>query len=170
MSENTYSTTGTDQDETPLYRYRWVAFAAILAASVMDLLDTMITNVAAPTIRQELSSGPELMQWLGAAYTMAMAIGLLTGGRLGDIYGRRAVFLVGVTGFTAASILCGVSNSFGMLIGFRVAQGLFGAIMLPQGLGFIKQMFPPRRPRRHSEPSVRSWGSRRSVAPSSAGG
>ncbi|MDE1675372.1 MFS transporter [Nocardia gipuzkoensis] len=126
------------------YRYRWIAFAAILAASVMDLIDVMITNVAAPTIRSELGGSAELMQWLGAAYTMSMAVGLLTGGRLGDIYGRKAMFLIGAAGFTAASVLCGLASSPGMLIASRVVQGLFGAVMLPQGLGFIKQMFPPK--------------------------
>jgi EmrB/QacA subfamily drug resistance transporter len=126
------------------YRYRWVAFAAVLAASVMDLLDTTITNIAAPTIRVHFAASSSLIQWLGAGYTMAMAIGLLAGGRLGDIYGRKSVFLIGAAGFTSASVLCGVSNSPGMLITARVVQGLFGAVMLPQGLGFIKQMFPPK--------------------------
>ncbi len=126
------------------YPQRWLAFAVVLLASVMDLLDSLVTNVAAPSIRQEIGGGTEVLQWLGAAYTLAMAAGLVTGGRLGDIYGRRTVFLVGAVAFTASSVLCGVSTGPGMLIGARVAQGLFGALMLPQGLGVIKEVFPPQ--------------------------
>jgi EmrB/QacA subfamily drug resistance transporter len=73
-----------------------------------------------------------------------MAVGLLTGGRLGDLYGRRRVFLVGAAGFTAASLLCSLAQSPEMLVGSRVLQGLFGAVVLPQGLGMIKEMFPPK--------------------------
>lgn len=72
-----------------------------------------------------------------------MAIGLLTGGRLGDIYGRRRMFIIGAAGFTLASLLCALAWSPGVLIGARAVQGLFGALMLPQGLGMIKQMFSP---------------------------
>jgi len=128
----------------PPYRWRWAAFAVVLLASVMDLLDSLVTNIAGPTIRADIGGGPALIQWLGAGYTLAMAAGLITGGRLGDIYGRKPVFIVGVIGFTVASVLCASSGSPGMLIGCRVAQGLFGAVMLPQGLGVIKAVFPPQ--------------------------
>ncbi|ACU75347.1 major facilitator superfamily MFS_1 [Catenulispora acidiphila DSM 44928] len=128
----------------PPYRWRWAAFAVVLLASVMDLLDSLVTNIAGPTIRADIGGGPALIQWLGAGYTLAMAAGLITGGRLGDIYGRKPVFIVGVIGFTVASVLCASSFSPGMLIGCRVAQGLFGAVMLPQGLGVIKAVFPPQ--------------------------
>jgi EmrB/QacA subfamily drug resistance transporter len=128
----------------PPYRWRWAAFAVVLLASVMDLLDSLVTNIAGPTIREHLGGGPELIQWLGAGYTLAMAAGLITGGRLGDIFGRKPVFLVGVSGFTIASVLCACATAPGELIGFRVAQGLFGAVMLPQGLGVIKAVFPPQ--------------------------
>src|SRR5690349_14266891 len=125
------------------YRYRWVALVVILAVEVMDLLDALVTNIAGPAIRAELGGSLSLIQWLGAAYTLSMAIGLLTGGRLGDIYGRRRMFVIGAAGFTLASLLCGVAWSPGVLIGARAVQGLFGALMLPQGLGMIKQMFSP---------------------------
>ncbi|MET7832456.1 MFS transporter [Micromonospora sediminicola] len=124
------------------YRWRWAAFAVVLLASIMDLLDTLVTNIAAPSIRAELGGGPALIQWLGAGYTLALAVGLITGGRLGDLYGRKRVFLVGAAGFTVASLLCAVATSPGTLVGARVVQGLFGAVMLPQGLGVIRAMFP----------------------------
>ncbi|WP_225850062.1 MFS transporter [Streptomyces sp. HPF1205] len=123
---------------------RWAAFAVVLLASVMDLLDSLVTNIAGPTIRADIGGGPELIQWLGAGYTLAMAAGLMVGGRLGDIHGRKPVFLTGAAGFTLASVLCACATSPGELIGFRVAQGLFGAVMLPQGLGVIKAVFPPQ--------------------------
>ena len=123
------------------YRYRWVALAVILSVEVMDLLDALVTNIAGPSIRHDLGGSYSLIQWLGAAYTLAMAIGLLTGGRLGDIYGRRRMFLIGAAGFTLASLACGLAQTPAELIAGRAVQGLFGAIMLPQGLGMIKQMF-----------------------------
>ncbi len=123
------------------YRWRWVALFVILAAEVMDMLDALITNIAAPTLRHSLGGSTSLMQWVGAAYTMAMAFGLITGGRLGDLYGRKRMFLVGAAGFSAGSALCALSRNPEMLIGSRVVQGLFGAVMLPQGLGMIKEMF-----------------------------
>ncbi|GAA2795777.1 MFS transporter [Nonomuraea dietziae] len=72
-----------------------------------------------------------------------MAVGPHHGGRLGDLYGRKRMFVIGALGFTVASLLCGVSMSPEMLIGSRVLQGLFGAVMIPQGLGLIREMFPP---------------------------
>ncbi|MFF4621091.1 DHA2 family efflux MFS transporter permease subunit [Nonomuraea jabiensis] len=126
------------------YRWRWVALFVILAAEVMDLLDALVTTIAAPTIQKELGGSDSIVQWLGAGYTLAMAVGLITGGRLGDLFGRKRMFVIGALGFTAASLLCGVAMSPEMLIGSRVLQGLFGAVMLPQGLGLIKEMFPPQ--------------------------
>src|SRR4051812_8298697 len=130
-----------EKAEATPYRYRWVALFVILAVEVMDLLDSLVTSIAGPVIRAELGGSYSLIQWLGAAYTLAMAIGLLTGGRLGDIYGRRRMFLIGATGFTLASLACGIAQSPSQLIVARAVQGLFGAVMLPQGLGMIKQMF-----------------------------
>ncbi|MFI6732790.1 MFS transporter [Nonomuraea sp. NPDC050451] len=126
------------------YRWRWVALFVILAAEVMDLLDALVTTIAAPTIQKELGGSDSVVQWLSAGYTLAMAVGLITGGRLGDLFGRKRMFVIGALGFTAASLLCGVAMSPEMLIASRVLQGLFGAVMLPQGLGLIKEMFPPQ--------------------------
>ncbi|MEU8586014.1 MFS transporter [Streptomyces sp. NPDC048664] len=144
------STTGvasaetTPTDSPAPYRWRWAALFVILAAEVMDLLDAVVTNIAGPSMRADLGGGASTLQWLAAAYTLSMAVGLVTGGRLGDIHGRRRMFLVGAAGFTIGSLLCAVSVSPEILIAARVVQGLFGAVMLPQGLGMIKEMFPPK--------------------------
>lgn len=125
------------------YRWRWPALFVILTADVMDLLDALVTTVAGPSIRAGLGASDTLIQWLGAGYTLAMGVGLLTGGRLGDIFGRKRMFLLGSAGFVAASALCAMSTTPGMLVTARVAQGLFGALLMPQGLALVKDMFPP---------------------------
>ncbi len=129
--------------KTP-YRFRWIAFAAVLAASVMDLLDSTVASVAAPAIRDDLGGSYASLQWIAAGYTLAMAVMLLTGGRLGDLFGRRRTLLVGIAGFVVASIGCAVAQSPEMLIVSRVLQGGIGAVMVPQGFGLIRQLFPPQ--------------------------
>ena len=128
---------------TTLYRWRWAALFVVLSAEVMDLLDALVTSVAGPTIVRELGGGQTMIQWLSAAYTLSMATGLLIGGRLGDIFGRKTMFSVGMAGFTVFSALCASAQSPAMLIVCRILQGLFGAMLLPQGLGVIKEVFPP---------------------------
>ncbi|GGK70038.1 putative actinorhodin transporter [Sphaerisporangium melleum] len=137
-------TAQTSPPQTAPYRWRWAALFIVLAAEVMDMLDAMVTNIAAPTIRAELGGSAAIIQWLGAAYTLSMAVGLITGGRLGDIYGRKRMFLIGAAGFTIGSLLCAVAQGPELLVAARVVQGLFGSVMLPQGLGMIKEMFPPK--------------------------
>lgn len=83
------------------------------------------------------------LQWVLSAYTAAFALGLVTSGRLGDRLGRRRLFLLGMTGFTLASLACGLAPGPGFLIGARVFQGLFGAAMIPQGIALVKVVFPP---------------------------
>ena len=144
-SIETPSTADHDSAESPPgYRWRWVALFVILAGEVMDLLDSLVTTIAGPSIRADLGGSESMIQWLGAGYTLAMAVGVITGGRLGDRYGRKQMFILGAAGFVIASAVSAAAPSPGMLIGARVAQGLFGALMLPQGLGMIKEMFPPR--------------------------
>jgi EmrB/QacA subfamily drug resistance transporter len=123
------------------YRLRWVVAAVVLAASVMDLLDATIVNVAAPSIHRDLGGGADTIQWLSAAYTLAFAVLLIAGARLGDILGRRRLFLAGSAGFTLFSAACAVVPTVGVLIGFRALQGAFGALMIPQGFGLMKQVF-----------------------------
>jgi EmrB/QacA subfamily drug resistance transporter len=123
--------------------WRWVAFGTVITAAVMDLLDATITQVAAPTIRHDLGGSYAVIEWVTAAYALAMATGLLTGGRLGDIFGRRRVLLAGMAGFVAASAACAAAGTAGELIAARAAQGAVGAIMLPQVFGLISDLFEP---------------------------
>ncbi|HEU0287016.1 MAG TPA: MFS transporter [Nocardioidaceae bacterium] len=123
--------------------YRWWVLALVLAAEVMDLLDATIVTIAGPAITGDLGGSSATLQWLLAAYTLAMAVGLIVSGRLGDRVGRKRMFLIGAAGFTLASLMCGLAWDPELLIGCRVLQGLFGAVMLPQGIALIKAVFPP---------------------------
>lgn len=120
---------------------RWLGLSAILAATLMNLLDSTVSNVAAPTIRADLGGSLATLQWIAAGYTLALAVGLLIGGRLGDMFGRRRMLLVGVAGFMAASAGCGLAVSPEMLVAARVLQGAFGALMIPQSFGLIRDLF-----------------------------
>lgn len=91
------------ESATTRYRLRWVVAAVVLAAATMDLLDATIVNVAGPSIHRQLGGGASTLQWLSASYTLAFAVLLIAGARLGDIYGRRRLFLVGSAGFTLFS-------------------------------------------------------------------
>jgi EmrB/QacA subfamily drug resistance transporter len=131
----------TTSTSTQPYRLRWVVAAVVLAANVMDLLDATIVNVAGPSVHRDLGGGANTIQWLSAGYTLAFAVLLIAGARLGDILGRRRVFLVGSAGFTLFSAACAAAPSIGVLIAFRVLQGAFGALLIPQGFGLMKQVF-----------------------------
>jgi len=122
---------------------RWLTLVILLLAGFMNLLDVSIVNIAIPSIQRDLHASYADVQWALAGYTLAYALVLITGGRLGDIFGRKRLFLIGVAGFTVMSTLCGAATSPGMLIGCRVAQGAFGAIMVPQVLAVIQVIFPP---------------------------
>ncbi|MDX3346810.1 MULTISPECIES: MFS transporter [Streptomyces] len=128
----------------PPYARRWAALGVILGAEIMDLLDGTVMNVAAPAVRADLGGSLSVIQWITVGYTLAFAVLLVVGGRLGDIYGRKRMFVVGAVGFTAASVLCSVAAGPEMLTAARFLQGGLGALMIPQGLGLIKQMFPPK--------------------------
>ncbi|MCC3766890.1 MFS transporter [Streptomyces sp. UNOC14_S4] len=129
-------------DSPPADRRRWLALAVVMTASFMDLVDVTIVNIAMPSIQRDLDASFSVLQWLGEGYALAFAIGLITGGRLGDIYGRKKIFLLGMGGFTLASMLCGVVSDPQLLVAARVLQGLMGALMVPQVLSIIHVTFP----------------------------
>jgi EmrB/QacA subfamily drug resistance transporter len=122
---------------------RWLILVVVLAAECMDLLDGTIVNVAAPAMSADLRTSSTGLQWIVGGYALTFAIGLVTGGRLGDIFGRRRLFLLGVLGFTVSSTLCGLAPSSSTLIAARLVQGMFAAVMIPQGFGILRQAFPP---------------------------
>ena len=121
---------------------RWAALVVMLLAAFMNLLDVSIVNIAIPPIQRGLHASYADVQWTLAGYALAYALVLITGGRLGDAYGRKRLFLTGVVGFTVMSALCGAAQSAGMLIASRVAQGAMGALMIPQVLSVIQVTFP----------------------------
>src|SRR6476660_4207086 len=125
------------------YRWRWAVLAVILAAEIMDLLDATIVNLAATPIARDLGGGASTVQWVVGAYTLAFAVALVIGGRLGDKFGRKNLFVVGAAGFTLASLVCATAQDPTLLIIARAAQGLLGAVLIPQGFGIMKQVFPP---------------------------
>jgi EmrB/QacA subfamily drug resistance transporter len=120
---------------------RWFVFAVAITANIMDLMDTTIVNVAGPSIRHALGGSASSLQWLPAGYTLAFSVWLITGARLGDMFGRRRLFLIGSAGFTVMSAACSAAPSMAALIVFRVLQGSFGALMVPQGFGMLKEVF-----------------------------
>jgi EmrB/QacA subfamily drug resistance transporter len=125
------------------HRRRWAVLALVLAAECMDLLDGTIVNVAAPTIRTDLKASATALQWIISGYSLAFAIGLITGARLGDRYGRKRLFVAGSVAFGAASLAAALAVSPAMLIGCRLAQGAAAAVLIPQGLGIIRDVFAP---------------------------
>lgn len=124
--------------------HRWLAFAVLLLAGFMDLLDGTIVFVALPTIARDLNAAFASLEWVVAGYTLAFALTLITGGRLGDIYGRKRVFLGGVAGFALASLAAGLAPTVGVLIAGRVVQGVMAGLMVPQVLSIAQVIFSPR--------------------------
>ena len=133
----------TQNPDVAATRRRWAGFAAVLAAMIMNILDSTIVNVAAPSIQHDLHTSASALEWVAAAYTLAIAVGLLTGGRLGDRYGRKRMLMVGLTGFVLGSTACAFAWSPSSLIAARVVQGLAAALLTPQTFGLIRDIFPP---------------------------
>lgn len=121
---------------------RWLALAVLLLAAAMDLIDTTVVTVALPAIGDDLGASAAALEWTIAGYALAFGVGQITGGRLGDVFGRRRIFLVGLGGFTAASAVCGIAPSTEALVAMRVVQGAFAALMLPQVVAIIAASFP----------------------------
>ncbi|NGO81030.1 MFS transporter [Streptomyces sp. YC504] len=133
---------GPGQGEAQADRRRWIALAIVMTASFMDLVDVTIVNVAIPTITRDEGATASQIQWITAGYALAFAAGLITGGRLGDIYGRKRLFLIGIAGFTLASALCGFAANPDMLVASRILQGATAALMVPQVLSIVHATFP----------------------------
>src|SRR5437764_266824 len=131
----------------PAERNRWIALVVLCAGMLMIVLDQTIVNVALPSIQSDLSFSQSSLAWVVNAYLIAFGGLLLLAGRLGDLVGRKRVFMVGLTIFVAASFLCGVAQSQEMLVGARFIQGLGGALTSAVILGVIVTMFPEPRDR-----------------------
>ncbi|ACU76655.1 drug resistance transporter, EmrB/QacA subfamily [Catenulispora acidiphila DSM 44928] len=134
-----------DKATSKLGRAVILALFAIIGADIMDLLDTTIMNIASPVLRTDLGASTSALQWIVAGYTLAFAVMLTTGGRLGDVFGRKRMFQVGISGFLLGSVLCSVAQTSGELIGARILQGAFAAVMIPQGLGMLRAMVPAEK-------------------------
>ena len=122
--------------------HRWKLLAVLCAVYFMVILDAAIVRVAVPSIERELQVSPEGAQWVANAYMLTFGALLLLGGRMGDVLGRRRLFLGGLAFFTLASLLCGLAASGGSLIAFRAIQGLGAAAMTPAALSTLMTTFP----------------------------
>jgi EmrB/QacA subfamily drug resistance transporter len=138
----------TTQTRPPVPGARWGSLCVLLLAAFMDLVDSTIVTVALPVIRTDLHASYEQIQWVVAAYQLAFGLLLITGGRLGDIAGRKQVFIAAVACFVAASAGCGLAGDPDLLITFRALQGAAAAAMVPQVLAMIQVTFTPgQRPK-----------------------
>ncbi|HVY09859.1 MAG TPA: DHA2 family efflux MFS transporter permease subunit [Mycobacteriales bacterium] len=122
-------------------RRRWIAFWVLCLGELMVVLDSTVVNVALPSIRKDLGFSEASLAWVVNGYLLTFGGCLLLGGRLGDLYGQRKVFVAGITGFTLASIGCGVSTSQAMLITFRAVQGVAGALATAVGFALVVTLF-----------------------------
>lgn len=124
---------------------RWIAFIVLLAGGFMPPVDFFIVNVTLPSIQSTLGATPAELQLVVSLYASAYAVFLITGGRLGDLYGRRRLFLIGMAGFTLTNLICGLAQTPWELIGGRTLQGVTAAILIPQVLGPVRTLFPTER-------------------------
>src|ERR1041384_8869184 len=122
---------------------RWWTLAAMCFALFMLMLDNTVVNVALPAIQKDLGASISGLEWTVNAYTLTFAVLLVTGGRLGDIFGRRRMFLFGVVVFALASATIGFAPSDGWLVASRAVQGIGAALMMPGTLSIITNAFPP---------------------------
>jgi len=123
----------------------WNALWAMLVGFFMILVDATIVAVANPSIMAKLGADYDSVIWVTSAYLLAYAVPLLVAGRLGDRFGPKNLYLLGLTVFTAASLWCGLAGTIGMLIAARVVQGIGAALLTPQTLSTITRIFPPER-------------------------
>jgi EmrB/QacA subfamily drug resistance transporter len=124
---------------------KWWTLAAVAFGLFMIMLDNTIVNVALPSIEADLHMSISALEWIVTGYALTFAAFLITGGKLGDLYGRRRLFILGLAIFTLASLACGLAPSAGFLIGARVVQGVGAALMNPASLSIVTATFPPRQ-------------------------
>src|SRR3954467_6670284 len=124
---------------------RWTALYVLCVGMLMIVLDATVVNVALPTIQDDLGFSTSSLAWVVNAYLIAFGGLLLLAGRLGDLIGRRTIFLAGLAVFPAASLACGLAQSQGVLVGARFVQGIGGAMTSAVVLGMIVTMFPQPR-------------------------
>src|SRR5579885_3205792 len=127
--------------DNPPHGGRWLALFILCLGDLMIVLDTTIVNVALPSIRADLGFSESSLAWVVNAYTLTFGGLLLLGGRLGDLYGPRRLFLGGIALFTLASLACGVSTSQAMLVGARAVQGVGGAVASAVSLSLMLSLF-----------------------------
>src|SRR5690242_839857 len=144
----------------PVVENPWNALWAMLVGFFMILVDATIVAVANPSIMDKLGASYDAVIWVTSAYLLAYAVPLLVSGRLGDRFGPKNLYLIGLATFTAASLWCGLAGSIGMLVAARVVQGIGAALLTPQTLSTITRIFPPER--RGVAMSV--WGATAGVA------
>jgi len=129
------------RNDNPHYARRWLILGVIGLAQLMVVLDATIVNIALPSAQQALGFGDDSRQWIVTAYALSFGGLLLLGGRLGDLFGRKRVFIVGLIGFAAASAIGGLAQGFGALVAARALQGAFGAILAPAALSLLTTTF-----------------------------
>src|SRR5580693_1780936 len=125
--------------------HRWLILVIVAIAQLMVVLDSTVVNIALPSAQRALGFPNSDRQWVVTAYALAFGSLLLLGGRLGDMFSRKRVFIIGMIGFAASSAFGGAAQSFGMLVAARTLQGVFGAILAPSALGTLVSTF--REPR-----------------------
>ncbi len=123
----------------------WLTLFAVAIGVMMVTLDGTIVAVANPAIQKDLDASLAEVQWITNGYLLALAVSLITAGKLGDRFGHRQTFLIGIAGFAASSAAIGLSTGVELVIGFRVAQGLFGALLMPAALGLLRATFPAEK-------------------------
>ncbi|ROR46474.1 MFS transporter [Kitasatospora cineracea] len=123
----------------------WLTLIAVAIGLFMVNLDGSVVSIANPEIGRDLHASTSDLQWVTNAYLLAMAAALILGGKLGDRFGRRTFYLVGAAGFVVSSVMIGLIGSVSGVIAFRALQGLFGALLIPNTLGLLRAVFPPRQ-------------------------
>ena len=121
---------------------RWLAFIVLVVGGLLPSVDFFIVNVSLPSIHTSLGANPAEVQLVVSGYAASYAVFLITGGRLGDLYGRRRLFMIGMAGFLATNALCGLAITPAQLVIGRILQGVTAALLAPQVLGSIRALFP----------------------------